>query len=156
MEQKAAKGHTTPLSAGKGGDDLIVGRTLEGVHGAFQFGIYIPCICGIKLVLKLGLTGQKGVHLVRIIKHFGIGKRLVDLVKLSQKIHDGLHSLTDNLDHRLFRVKLRILFEVAYGVTGRKDDLALIALVNPRDDFQQRGLTRTVETYYANLGTVEK
>ncbi len=117
---------------------MIVRRTLQGIHGAFELGVYIPCVGRVEFVLKFGLTGDKCIHLIGILKHIGVGKTLVHLVKLCEKIHYGLHTFAHHLDNRLRRIKLRILLKIAHRVAGREHNLALEALVNTCDDLQQR------------------
>ena len=106
--------------------------------------------------MQLGLASNQGIHLVGILQHFGVAEGFVHAVVLSQQVHDGLHAFAHHLNHGLGGVELRLLFEVAHGVAGREHHLALVALVYAGDDFQQRGLTRAVQTDDANLGTVEE
>ena len=101
LKQEAAQGHAAAFATGEGVDFLVVGRTLQGVHRAFEFGVDVPCVGSVELVLKFGLTGDKGVHFVRVFEDIGVGEAFVDFVKLGKQIHDGLHTFSDNFDHSL-------------------------------------------------------
>ena len=156
LKQQAAQGHTATLAARECGHRLIVRRTLQGVHGPLELGVYVPGVGCVQTVLKFGLTGEQGVHLIGVFEHIGVAERFIDLVKFSKEVHDGLHTFAHNLDDSFLRVELRVLFEIAHGVAGREDNFALIALVNACYDFQQRRLTGAVQTDDADLGTVEE
>ncbi len=129
---------------------------MQGIHSTFELGVDVPGVGGIEFVLKFGLTGEQGVHLIGVFEHIGVAERFIDLVKFSKEVHDGLHTFAHNLDDSFLRVELRVLFEIAHGVAGREDNFALIALVNACYDFQQRRLTGAVQTDDADLGTVEE
>ncbi len=156
LEQQAAQGHTAAFASRECGHLLVVGRTLQGVHGALEFRVDVPGVGRVELVLKLGLTGQQGIHLVGILKHIGVAKRLVYLVKLGDEVHDGLHALAHHFDDGLFGVELRVLLQIAHRVARREYHFALIALVDAGDNLEQRRLTRAVQTDDTYLGSVEK
>ena len=111
---------------------------MQGIHRAFELAVDVPRICGVKFVLKLCLTRDQGIHLVRVFKHVGVGKCFIYLVKLGKKIHYGLYALAHNLYYRLVGIEFRFLFEVSHRITGREHYFALILLVDTRDYFQQR------------------
>ncbi len=138
LQQQTAESHAAAFTTRESGHILVVGRTLQRVHRTFELRVDVPCVGSVKLVLQLGLAGEKRVHLVGIVEHFGIAERLVHLVKLGKEVHDGLHTLTHHLYHGFLGVKLRILFQVAYSVTGREHHFALIAFVEPGNDLQKR------------------
>ena len=74
LEQEGGQGHTAALATGEGGHALVVGRTLEGIHGALELGIDVPGVGGVELVLKLCLASEESVHLVGVLKHVGVTK----------------------------------------------------------------------------------
>ena len=137
LEQQSAQCHTAAFASRKCRYELVVGRTLQSIHGAFELGVYVPCIGSIKGILQFCLTGYQRIHLVGIVEHVGIAERFVDAVEFCQEIHDRLHSLADHIDHRLVGIKLWILLKVAHGIAGGENHFALIALVESGDDFQQ-------------------
>ena len=156
LEQQAAEGHAAALASREGVDFLVIGRTLEGIHSPLQLGIDIPGVGGVESVLKFPLALDELVHLVGVLKHVGVPESHVHLVELPQQVHNRLHTLADNLDDGLFRVELRFLFKVTDGVAGSENDLSLIVLVDSGNDFQQGGLSGTVQTDNADLGAVKE
>ena len=138
LEEQAAQGHTASFAARKGCHLLVVGRTLEGVHGALKLGVDVPCVGGIKGVLQLGLAGDEGIHLVGVLKHIGVGESLVHLLELGQEVHDGLHTLAHNLDDGFFGVQLGLLLQVAHSVAGCPHHFAAVVLVDAGYDFEER------------------
>ena len=156
LEQEAAEGHTAALTARKRLYRLIVGRALEGVHGALQTRVDVPCVGGVESVLKLALPLNQGVHLVGILQHVGVGEGGIHLVELAQEVHHRLYALAYHLDYRLRGIELGFLLEVAHGIAGREYHLALIILVDAAYYLQQRGFAGAVQADDADLGPVEK
>ncbi len=156
LKQQTAQGHTATLAARECGHRLIVRRTLQGVHGPLELGVYVPGVGCVQTVLKFGLTRYQRIHLVGILKHVGIAESLIHAVKLSEHVHDRLHALAHHLNHGLLRIELRVLLQISHRIAGREHHLALIALVYAGYDLQQRGLTRAVQTDYTDLGAIEK
>ena len=156
VEEKAAERHAAAFTSGEGGYDLVVGRTLEGIHGALEFGVYIPCVGGVEMVLKLGLALDQGIHLVGIFEHLGVAERLVHLVEFCQQVHDRLHAFAHYFYHGLVGVEFRVLLEVSHGISGSPYHFAAIILVDSGYDFEQRRFTGAVQTYDADFGTVEE
>lgn len=137
LEQQAAEGHAAALTAGEGVDHLVVGGALEGVHGAFEFGVDIPGVGGVEGVLKLGLALDEAVHLVGVLQHVGVGESGVDLIELGKEVHYRLDTFAYNFDNSFARFEMRLLLEVAHGVARREYHFALVVLVDTGDDFQQ-------------------
>ena len=138
LKKQAAEGHTAALATREGRYLLVVGRTLQGVHGAFELRVDVPRVDGVEFILKLGLTGDEGVHLVGILENVGVAEAEVDGVKLGHEVHDGLHALAHDLDDGLVGVELRVLLEVADAITGREDDFALEVFVDAGDYLEKR------------------
>ena len=106
--------------------------------------------------MQFTLTCKQLVHLVLVLVVFRQAELLVDFLVFLQGIHDVLHALFDDLPHGLRVVQLRFLRQVAYRVAGREHHVALVALVQPCDDFQQGGLSGAVQTDDTNLGSIEE
>ncbi len=141
LQQQPTQRDTAALTTGKSRYLLVVRRALEGIHRTLQLRVNIPRICRVYAVLQFGLAGHQRIHLVRVFKNIRISERLIDLFILRKKVKDGLHTFPHHLYHRLFRVKLRVLFQVSYRISRRKHHFALVALVKPGDNLQQRRLT---------------
>ena len=131
LEQKAAQSHTAAFAAAQGGHGLVVGRTLQGVHRAFELAVDVPRVGGVEFVLKFGLACEQRVEVgVRV------GESLVHTVEFGKHVHDRLHALAHDVYHRLFRVESGILLEVAYRVAGREHHFSLVFLVDAGDNLQ--------------------
>ena len=156
LKQQAAQSHPAALTAGERGDILVVGRTLERIHGALELRIDIPGIGCVEGILKLGLTLDEFIHLVGVFKHIGVAECGVDLVELFEEIHHGLDAFTHHFDYRLLRVELRLLLQIAYGIAGSEHYLALNIAVETGDNLQKRRFTGAVQTDNADLGAIEK
>ena len=118
LQQQSAEGHAAALTARELVHGLVLGRTAQGVHGPLQGGVQVPGIGGIDDVLQLGLAGEELLHLVGILVVLGQAKLLVDLLVFVEGIHDGLYALHDALLHRLLRVEVGFLCQVAHAVAG--------------------------------------
>ena len=156
LEKKTAESHAAAFTAGEGGDCLIVGRTLERVHGALELAVDIPGVGSVEMVLQFGLTRDKGLHLVGVFEDIGVGKGFVDLVEFGQHVHNGLHSLAHNFNDGFVGIELRILLEIADSVARRENNLALITLVDSGYNLQQSRLPGAVKADNADLGSVEE
>lgn len=129
LEQQTAQSHTATLAARQCRHLLVVRRTLECIHGAFELRIDVPRIGSVDFVLEFGLTGYELVHLVGVVEHIGVSESLVDLLKLSKQVHDWLHAFAHHLYDRLVGVEFGFLFKIPYRIARREHHLALIALV---------------------------
>ena len=102
FQQQPAQRHAAPLAAGEFCDLGVVGRAAQRVHRQIDLGIEIPQPLGLDLVLQLG-------HLVGGLVGI-IGGELVVAVDDRLLRRDALH---DVLAHRLCRIELRLLRQVA-------------------------------------------
>ena len=102
LEQQPAKRDPAPLAAGQLRHVGIVGRAAQRVHRQIDLGIEIPQPFGLDLVLQLGhlVGGFVGI----------VGGELVVAVenRLLRR-----HALHDVVAHRLCRIELRLLRQVA-------------------------------------------
>ena len=118
LEQQAAECHTTAFTTGKMLYGLVFGRTTECIHRTLQLTVEVPCIGSVDDVLQLCLTGEELVHLVLILVVFGQTELLVDLLVLCQRIHNGLHAFHHHFLHCLRRIKIRLLSQISYRISG--------------------------------------
>ena len=156
LQQQAAEGHPAAFTPREVFHKLVFGRTAQSIHRLLQLVVDIPGIRGVDMVLQFGLASHEGIHLVGILEHFGVAKRLVHLFILGQQVEDRLHALLHHLLHRLFGVELGLLLEVTHRVARREYHFALVRLLHPGDDFQQGRFSRAVKTDNTDLGPVEK
>ena len=152
-EQQAAEGHPSAFASRKGGDLRIHGRALEGVHRPFQLGIDLPAVAMLDLFGQLALALDQAVHLVIIHR---LHELEVDLLVFLKQGHHFADTLLDHLEDGLVRIHLRLLLEVADGIAGCPDHLALVGFLHTGDDLHQGGFAGTVEADDADLGPVEE
>ena len=82
LQQQATESHPSAFTSRKGINDLIFGRTTQGVHRTFQAAVEVPGVGCVDLVLQLRLAVDQSVHLVGSLQHLGIAETLVHLLKL--------------------------------------------------------------------------
>ena len=152
-KQQAAEGHTTALASGEVLGGRVTVRTAQGVHGAFQLRIKLPRIVLLNEVRQFALALNELVHFV--VAH-RLRKLHVHLLVFLQNIDNGLHALHHHLLDGEVVVDLRFLRQVSHRVARREDHLALVGLVKPGDDLQQRGFTGAVEAQHADLRSVKE
>ncbi len=138
LEQQTAEGHTATFAAGECLDGLVVGRTLESIHSAFELGVDIPGVGSVELILKFGLTGDECVHLVGVFKYIRVSESFVDFFEFGKEVHDGLHSFAHDLDYGFARVEVRLLLEIADRVSRRENDFAAVVFVDAGYDLEKR------------------
>ncbi len=118
LQQQAAQCHTAAFTSRKGVDNLVVGRALEGIHGAFEFGIDVPCVGGVEGILQFALALDEGIHLVGVFKYVGVGECRVYIVEFLKQVDDRLHTFAYDFDYRLAGGEPGFLFEITYGIAG--------------------------------------
>ena len=156
LKQQPAEGHTTTLTTREILHAPVAWRTVQCRHRTVELGIHIPGIRRVDDILQFGLTLHQLVHLVRILVVFRQSELHVNLVVFGQRIVDVLYTLHDILFHRLLLVERRILRQITHGIARTPYHVALILLVEPGDNFHERGLTGTVQADDADLCPVEE
>ena len=66
------------------------------------------------------------------------------------------HPLLDNIEHRLARIELWLLRQVADAQTLGRTRLTSVLVIDTGHDLQQRALAGAVGSEHADLGTGEK
>lgn len=153
LKKQPAQSHTTPLSTGKIRHKCIRRRALQRVHSPFELRVNLPAAKMLYFFREFSLPLDESVHL--LVRH-GFAELHVHLLIFLQDIHNFLHALLYHFKHRLVRLHLRFLLEVAHGIARSPHDLALILLLNAGDDFHQRRLSGSVKTDDADLCTIEE
>ncbi len=150
-QQQAAQGHTALFTTGQVLDARIPGRQAQGVGGNVQLALQVVAVGGLQDGLELGLLGGQ---LVEVGIGFGIGG--VDLVQACLGVLDHADRFLDYFTHRLVRVQLRFLRQVANVDVGHRTGFAVEFLVDARHDPQQGRFTGAVQAEHANLGAREE
>ena len=152
FKQQAAQGHAAALAARNLGNGHVAGGAAQGVHGHFKARIQIPDVLGVHEFLHFGLTGDEGVHLVRF---HGLGELGVDFFKFAGNGGEVAHAVFHHFAHGAGFVLERLLFQIADGVAWGQHGLAVKGLIHARQNAQQAGFTRAVQTKHADFGPVK-
>ncbi len=141
IEQQLAQRNAAALAARKLGHIGIVGRAAQRVHRLVDLAVEIPEARGLDLVLQFGhLVGG----LFRIVH-----RQFVIAIEDRLLLGDALH---DVLAHRLGRIEVGLLLEIADAGALGDPGLAIILLVEAGHDLEQRRLAGAVDAEYADLG----
>ncbi len=150
-QQQAAQGHTTLFTTGQEFNLGVPRRQAQCIGGDFQLAVQVVTVAGLQDGFELGLFGGE---LVEVGIFFGVGG--VDLVQAGLGVLDHADRFLDHFTYGLGRVQNRLLRQVADVQFGHRACFAFELGVDAGHDFQQRGLTRTVEAEHADLGAWEE
>ncbi len=146
-QQQAAQRDAAALAAGQLGDVGVPGRQVEGLGGLVQDHVEVVAVAGGEDAFQLMLAGGE---LVEIGVRLGVGG--VNLVQLGLRVGDVRHCFLDVAAHRLGRVELRLLLQVADLQAGHRPGFAAEFLVDAGHDAQQGRFAGTVIAEHADLG----
>ena len=107
----------------------------------------------LNLLGEFTLTLDKSSHL--IIRHW-LAELHIDLFILLKDVHYLLNTFLHNLDDGLVRIHLRFLLQITYRISWSPHHFTLISFFNTGDDLHESRLTRAVETYDTDLGTIKE
>ena len=102
---------------------------------------------------ELTLSFYQGGHLV--VRH-RLAEFHVHVLILLQQVHHFLNTFLDDFYHCLFRIHLRFLLQIAYGIAWSPYDFSLITFLHSGDDFHESGFAGTVQTYDTYLRSVKE
>ena len=137
LQQQAAESHAAAFATREVLGFLLGRWQTQGIHGAFESRIKVPGVGGIEHILQFGLAGKKFVHLVLVFVVFGQAEFVVDFLVFGKCVNHRLHAFLHNLEHGFVVVEVRVLGQIAHGVSGREHHFALIVVVDAGNDFQQ-------------------
>ena len=135
---------SVPMSASHGGR-----RSASAAISSCRSVFSLPAAAMIDF--QLGLLGRQ---LVEVGIGLGIGR--IDLVQPRLGGEHAADALLHRLAHRLRRVELRLLRQVADVQPRHRHGLAFDVLVQAGHDLQQRGLAAAVEAEHADLRAGEE
>ena len=150
FEQQLGQGDAALFAAGQVADHGVPGRQTQRVGGDLH------------LVFGIGTGGgddrlQPGLFLGQLVEvGFRVGVGGIDLVQLGLRLHYLAERRFDFLAHRLGRVELRFLRQVADRDAGQMLHFTVVLLVGPGHDAQDGGFARTVQAEQADLGAGEE
>ena len=151
LEQELAQGDSTALATGQVVDQDVGGRTAQRVHGLVEPAVEIPHVRRVELALEVAGLGR---HLVLV--GVGVAHHQVERVEPGH-LGVGLgHGLLDVLQDGLALGQRRLLLEHPDGGFGVEDRVAVVGVLEPGHDLQQRRLARAVGPDDADLGAVQE
>ena len=154
LQQQAAQGHAAPLTTAQVFGQLVAFGAAQCIHRTLQTVVQIPGIGSVDDVLQLGLTGKQFVHFLGILIVLGHAELEVDFLEFLECVYHVLHAFLHHFLDRLGRVELRVLGQVAHGVSRGEHHLALVLGLQARDDLHQCRFTRPIEADDADFGTI--
>jgi hypothetical protein len=151
LEQQLAQRDATALAPGEVVDHLVRRGAPQGIHGLREARVEIPGVGMVEIGLQLTHLGEQGV-----VVGVGVGERLADGVETVHLPLDRGDRLLDVLEHRLALGQGRLLQQDADGRLGILDGVAVVGVLQPRHDLEQRRLASAVGPDDADLGTVQE
>ncbi|OIQ96268.1 hypothetical protein GALL_217880 [mine drainage metagenome] len=149
-QQQPTERDAALLAARERADLGLPGRQPQRVGGDFELVVEVAAGRG-QDGLVLGLIGGE---LVEVGVGLGVGG--IDRVELGLRLEHFAHALFHRLAHRLLRIELRFLGQVADLDPGHGHRLAFDLLVQSGHDLQHRRLARAVQSEHADLGAGEE
>ena len=148
FEEEFAQRHAPPLAAGEVGHFPVTGREIHRVHRDLHTPVEIPGPAGLDLVLDGGLLREQFLHLFRLHRLSQTGVDRLEPGEDGPRRGDRLH---DVLKHRLRRVELRLLLQIAGRVAVGEAGFPLVLPVDARHDLHERALAGAVAAEEADL-----
>jgi hypothetical protein len=151
LEQQLAQRHPAALTTGEGVDDRVGRRAAQRVHRLVQPAVEVPHVRRVELALQgAGLV----VELVEVgvrVTHRHV--EVVEPLHLRLELADGL---LDVLEDGPALGQRRLLLEHPDRGVGVDDGVAVVRVLEPRHDLQERRLARAVGPDDADLGAVQE
>ncbi len=110
LQQQPGQRDAALLAAGEVVDAGVAGRAAQRVHRDLELVVECPAVDGVDFFLKFAHFGHKRVEIgiVLGIPHFGR-----DRVEALDHVGDRADAVLDVLHHRLGRIELRLLLQIA-------------------------------------------
>ena len=151
LEQQLAERDPAALATGEVVDEHLGRRAAQRVHRLVEPAVEVPDVGGVQLALEgAGLL----VELVEVgvrVTHGHV--EVVEPLHLALDLADGL---LDVLEHRLALGQRRLLLEHAHGRGGVLESVAVVGVLEPGHDLEQRRLARAVGPDHADLRAVQE
>ena len=151
LEQQLAQRHPAALATGEVVDERIGRRAAQRVHRLVQPAVDVPGVGVVELGLQVPHLGDQGVLVGVGVAHLHVV--VVEPLHLALDVADGL---LDVLQHGLALAQRRLLLQHADRGIGVQDRVAVVGVVEPGHDLQQRRLARAVGADDTDLGAVQE
>ena len=126
-------------------------RQAQGIGGDFQLTLQVVAVGCLQDGFQLGLFGGQSVE---VSIRLGIGG--IHFIEAGLGLLDLAYGLLDDVAHRLARIELRLLRQVADLDARHRPGFAVDLGIDAGHDAQQGRLTGTVEAQHADLGAREE
>ena len=144
-QQQLAQRHPAPLAPGQVHDRKVRRRAAQRVHRLLELGVDLPGVGVVEDLLQLAHLLHE---LVAVVGRHLLGDRVVPV----EFGLDLAEALLDVAEDGLLLVQRRLLLEDADGGPGLQVGVAVVRVLQPGHDLQDRRLPRTVRTDDADLG----
>ena len=151
LEQQLAQRDAATLTTGEVVDHHVRRRAAQRVHRLVQAAVEVPRVGVVEVGLQVAHLGEQRVEVGVRVGHL-LGDRVVP-VELALDLADGL---LDVLEDRPALAQRRLLLEHADRGAGVQDRVAVVGVVEPRHDLEQRRLPGAVRADDADLRAVQE
>jgi hypothetical protein len=153
FEQCHTESNAAAFATGKFANDRLVGRKYQCVGSHVDGTLQVPAVHGFDFFLKFPHLFHQFVKLVGFV---GIPHGNRNFVVGSDFIEDGLHPSQKVFPHGCVEQEFRLLGDVLDRHPLGEFGFAVDVGIDPRQNFEECGLSRTVFTDDADLRTVIK
>ena len=151
LEQQLAQRDPAALTTGEVVDERVRRRAAQRVHRLVEPAVEVPRVGVVEVGLQVAHLGEQ-----RVVVGVGVGHLLGDRVVAVELALDLADGLLDVLQDGLALGQRRLLLEHADGGAGVEDRVAVVGVVEPRHDLEQRRLAGAVGADDADLGAVQE
>ena len=151
LEQQLAQRDPAALATGEVVDEDLGRRAAQRVHRLVEAAVEVPRVGVVEVGLQVAHLGEQ-----LVVVGVRVGQLLGDRVVAVELALDLVDGLFDVLENGLALAQRRLLLEHADGRAGVEQGVAVVGVVEPRHDLEQRGLARAVGSDDTDLGAVEE
>ena len=151
LQQQLAQRDPAALTTGQGVDQRVGRRAAQRVHRLLEPAVDVPRVGVVELGLQVAHLGHQ-----RVVVGVGVGHLHVGVLEALHLRLDLVDGLLDVLQDGLALGQRRLLLEHADRGVGVEDGVAVVGVLEPRHDLEQRRLAGAVGSDDADLGAVQE
>ena len=151
LEEQLAQRHPAPLATREVVDERVTGRATECVHRLVEPAVEVPGAGVVEVGLEVAHLREQ-----LVVVGLGVAELLGDLVEPVELGLDVVHGLLDVLEDGPSLGQRWLLLEHADGRAGVDDRVAVVGVVEPRHDLEERRLAGAVGADDADLRSVQE
>src|ERR1051325_985254 len=141
LQQQTTESDAPAFTSGQNSNFSVRRRTAQRVHRHLQTRVEVPRVLVVQLFLHLALSREQLIH--GVVRHF-LAELRVDLVKLFEQADGSGDGFFDNFTNGARVVEQGLLLEIADGVAGRDDGLAVDLFIDASEYAEQGRLARSI------------